>query len=27
VHLSHGNVYGIKISAILSFWLEKDRGI
>lgn len=27
VHLSHGSVYGIKISAILSFWLEKGRGI
>ena len=23
MHLSHGSVYGIKISAILSFWLEK----
>ena len=27
MHLSHGSVYGIKISAILSFWLEKGRGI
>lgn len=26
MHLSHGSVYGIKISAILSFWLEKADG-